>query len=88
MSDSLETIRLAAIAGLGLGVFTRYQVASDLDEGRLVTVLDDAPLEALGVFAVHTHAGLVPRKIRAFVDYLADILASPAWRAMAGTTRR
>jgi DNA-binding transcriptional LysR family regulator len=87
-SDSLETLRQAAIAGVGLGVFTRFQVAADLDEGRLVTVLADCPLESLGVFAVHAHAGLVPRKISAFVDHLAARLALPAWRAIAETPPR
>jgi DNA-binding transcriptional LysR family regulator len=83
-SDSPEALRQAAVAGLGLAVFTRYQVAADLAAGHLVTVLDDAPMVGLGIFTVHTHAGFVPRKISAFVTHLASALATPQWRALAG----
>jgi DNA-binding transcriptional LysR family regulator len=52
---------------------------ADLGAGRLVRVLDDHPLEPLGVFAVFSKGTVVPAKVRKFVDHLAAALRTPPW---------
>lgn len=78
-SDVTESLRVGALAGLGLTVMPYYFVAADIIAGNLRTVLDAYPLEPLSVFAVHNYGSLVSPKVRAFVDLLAEELTSPRW---------
>lgn len=73
-----ELLRRAAVAGLGVAMLAHWLVRDDLDTGRLVQVLPDHDANP-GSMEVALHA-LYPanrrgsRKIRAFVDLLAEHL--------------
>lgn len=73
-------LRRAALAGIGLCVMPRSMIASDLDSGRLVTVLDKsfASVE-LGVYAVYPATRRPSLKVRAFVDALVKHFRRPRW---------
>ena len=47
-----------------------FIAAPDIEEGRLVTVLDDRILPGGGIFAVYPHRRYLPAKVRVFVDFL------------------
>jgi len=70
VSDSVEALRRAAVAGAGIILQPRFLVRDDLDAGRLVPVLASYDLAPLSVFALYVRGELVPAKIRAFVDHL------------------
>ncbi len=64
----------AAVAGIGLTRVLAYQAASALVEGRLRTVLNDYLPKPSPVHLVHVGRRLLPRKVRAFLDFAAPRL--------------
>jgi DNA-binding transcriptional LysR family regulator len=67
--DTAEAAITAALDGIGLTRVLSYQVAAALADGRLETVLDaDAPAP-LPVHLLHAARGLLPLKLRAFLDF-------------------
>lgn len=59
----------AAIAGVGLTRVLSYQIADAIDEGKLVTVLDDHASDAVPVSLVYSGQRMLPLKLRAFLDF-------------------
>lgn len=79
-SNQGELLRDAALAGLGIAMHSRWHVCDDLRSGRLQVVLPDYPLADTGIHAVMPQRRLVPPRVRAFVDFLADRLGgTPPW---------
>jgi DNA-binding transcriptional LysR family regulator len=74
-----ELVRDSAVAGVGIAVHSSWHVIDDLRAGRLVQVLPDYPLAESGIYAVMPQRRLVPPRVRAFVDFLADRFADPPW---------
>ncbi|WP_417497687.1 LysR family transcriptional regulator [Maricaulis sp.] len=59
----------AAIAGVGLTRVLSYQIADAVAAGRLVTVLDGHAPDPLPVSLVYPGQEILPRKLRAFIDF-------------------
>lgn len=79
-SNQGELLRDAAVAGLGIALHSTWHVSDDLRAGRLRVVLPDHPLPESGIHAVMPQRRLVPPRVRAFVDFLADKLGgTPLW---------
>ncbi len=74
-----EALRDAALAGLGIAMHSVWHVHQDLRAGRLRIVLPGHPVQASGIHAVMPGRTLVPPRVRAFVDYLAERFADPPW---------
>jgi DNA-binding transcriptional LysR family regulator len=66
----------ACAAGLGFGLFLSYQVESLVRDGRLQVVLADFEPPPLPVSVVYPDARLMSTRLRAFVDWLKQRLAS------------
>lgn len=64
----------AAVNGLGITRAPNYQVDEQLRSGSLVRVLPEFEGAPVPVHLVHREHGLVPRKTRAFLDWLAPRL--------------
>ena len=64
----------AAIAGLGLTRVLSYQIATAVAAGRLVTVLQDFAPDPVPVSLVYPGQGMLPLKLRAFLDFAAPRL--------------
>lgn len=64
----------AAVLGLGLTRVLSYQVAGDLQDGRLVRVLIDEEPPAVPASLIYPGQGRLPMKTRAFIDYAAGCL--------------
>jgi DNA-binding transcriptional LysR family regulator len=73
-------LREAVLAGLGLTVLPRFMVQSDLDSGRLRTVLDGTRRRRIGVYAVYPHRQ-TPAHLRALLDFLAARFSGGRWQA-------
>ncbi|MCK3777175.1 LysR family transcriptional regulator [Ensifer sesbaniae] len=67
--NTAESAVDAAIAGLGLTRVLSYQVARPVAEGLLVPLLEAFEHPPLPVQLVYLPQGLVPMKLRAFVDF-------------------
>lgn len=71
LSDDLNALRRAALAGIGVVQMPNLMIADDLAAGRLVTLLPDWSSPNVPVHAVFpTRRGLLP-SIRALIDHLA-----------------
>ncbi|HTM28662.1 MAG TPA: LysR family transcriptional regulator [Rhodanobacter sp.] len=75
-----ELLRDAVVAGLGIALHSVWHVHEELHAGRLQVVLPDYSLATTGIYAVMPERRLVPPRVRAFVDFLAERLGEhPPW---------
>jgi DNA-binding transcriptional LysR family regulator len=70
-----ELLRDTAIAGLGVTYLPTFIVADALQDGRLVTVLEDFAPEALTLSAVYPQHRQSSRPVQALVEFLRERLA-------------
>lgn len=71
-----------ALAGKGLAWRSMWEVATEIDEGRLKTVLDGYSAPGNDIYAVFAQRRHLPLRIRAFVDFLRHSYAQPGyWRS-------
>ena len=75
INDAVSSIA-AAETGDGITIALSYMVAEKINEGRLVTVLDEFTPPAVPVSLVYPQSRLISPKVRAFVDF-----ATPRLRA-------
>ncbi len=76
-TDSADTLRDMALAGLGLIRVSAFFVARDIEEGRLVPVLEDEHVsEEVPVWALMAAGRQRVPRVRAFVDFVAERLAA------------
>jgi DNA-binding transcriptional LysR family regulator len=73
VAGSGEVLRRAAVAGAGLTRLFEYSLAADIAAGGLEVVLADHELPAVPVYALHAQARQPAVKIRAFVDFAAEL---------------
>ena len=66
----------AAVEHLGITRLLSYQVAQEIADGRLVTLLDEFELPASPIHIVHRSGPYSPSKVRAFIDLMAESLRS------------
>ncbi len=74
MVDAAEAVLDAAIAGAGIIRLYSYHVADAVRDGRLKILLEEFEPRPLPVNVIHLGGGLVPLKVRAFVDFAAPRL--------------
>ena len=67
-----ETLKCAAIDGLGVALLPSFILGDSLKTGRLVEVLPSARLADLGIYAVYPPGRFVQPKLRSFIDYLVE----------------
>lgn len=61
-------------SGWGLSRVLSYQIGSDLETGKLQTVLEDCEPDALPIHLVHVEGRRATAKVRAFIDFAKDRL--------------
>lgn len=79
VSTDGTVLRQAALAGLGLAVLPYFMVARDVEAGRLELLLQSFRRAEIGIYAVVAHGKNLPRRTRAFIDYLSRWFATPRW---------
>ena len=72
--NSTEAAVAAAVAGLGVVRLLSYQIAEELRSGALVAILEEFAPEPIPVSLVYPESGLLPLKVRAFLDWTAPRL--------------
>jgi DNA-binding transcriptional LysR family regulator len=75
-SNTNEAVIATAIAGMALARVPEYQIASALQDGRLVIVLADHEEPPLPIHVVYPAGRHAPAKVRAFVDLAAKRLSN------------
>lgn len=72
--DAAEAVLDAAIAGAGVTRLYSYHVADAVRDGRLKVLLTEFEPRSLPVSVIYLGGGLVPLKVRAFIDFAAPQL--------------
>ena len=72
VSNSGETLRIAALHGVGVCLAAGFLVHDDLEAGRLVRLLPEYRPVELSMNAVYPHRHHLSAKVRTFIDMLAN----------------
>jgi len=67
---------VALVAGQGVGQITTFQAQGHLERGELVALLPDWPQPTLPVYVVYPPNRHLSAKVRAFVDWTAELFAA------------
>lgn len=80
VTNNGESMRDAAIAGLGISILPVFIVAKALASGQLINAMPDAyPVEDT-IYAVYPRNRHLPRKVRAVIDHLVAVFeGDPPW---------
>jgi hypothetical protein len=86
---SADALAAASVAGLGLILLPDWNVGTELRSGGLRPVLTDyeAVPAATPIYAVYPPSPHLPRKVRAFVDFLRNELSGAAPHSAPGGRR-
>ena len=87
--NSLGVLRSLVLSGIGIGVFPRYLVGMDLQEGRMQALLAKfaAPSNA-GIYVTFMPNRYMQPKVRAFIDHATQWFGTtPAWLQTAGSAQ-
>jgi DNA-binding transcriptional LysR family regulator len=71
ITNSGETLRIAALQGVGISMAPGFLVAGDLEASRLVRLLADYRPVEFSMNAVYPHRHHLSAKVRSFIDLLA-----------------
>jgi DNA-binding transcriptional LysR family regulator len=71
ISNSGETLRRAALQGVGICLAPGFLIADDLDRGRLIRLLPEYRPVEFAMNAVYPHRHHLSAKVRSFIDLLA-----------------
>jgi DNA-binding transcriptional LysR family regulator len=72
--NDIDAERRAALAGLGIVALTWYDAHEDLEAGRLIRLLPAFDYEPFPITFVWPRAAIEPRKLRLFIDFIAEAL--------------
>ena len=77
-----ETLYRLALAGVGLMRIAEFVAEPAIRNGRLIPVLTDYTRnDRLPIFALYQHRRNVPRRVRAFLEFLLEKFSpDPPWR--------
>ena len=79
LNNSLA-IRAAVLQGGGVARAPTFVVGKDVQEGRLVAILSEYEILEVSIFLVYPHRRHVPPKVRAFLDFMAELISTtPYW---------
>lgn len=71
--DNTETYLAAAVAGLGIVQLPRHGRGRDVE--HLVEILPEYAARPIPISLLHTHGRSVPRRVRAVMNWLVELLA-------------
>ena len=77
LTNAGESLRDAAVAGLGVARLPDFLVRDGLADGTLEPQLEDWRAEPSAIWAIFPHNPHVSASVRAFVDFLAERIRSP-----------
>lgn len=73
MFSAAEGVREAVLAGLGLGIVSRWMMLPELRDGTVIPVLTDWTLPAVDLWAITPSGRLPSSRARAFIDWFANM---------------
>ncbi len=80
VANNGDFLQEMALAGHGLAALPTFIAAENIRSGKLVTLLNDYQLPTLNAFLVYPQTRHLPRRVRAFIDFLtARFAGEPYW---------
>lgn len=76
-SDFGDSLKDAAIAGMGISMHPYYMIAEEIESGLLQVVLPDFPPTSLDIYAIYSSRKNMPVRLRLFLDFLREWAARP-----------
>jgi len=73
-SNSVETIRTGVLAGVGIGLFAKVSLASELRDPEVITILDQFISEVRDVSLIWPRRRFVPARVRRVTEFFAKAL--------------
>ncbi|MBS0351589.1 MAG: LysR family transcriptional regulator [Proteobacteria bacterium] len=73
-ANSSPEIRNLALSGLGISYLGKCSIYRDLQNGSLVSILQNYQTPALGTYAVYPNKKFLSKKTKIFIDFIAEIL--------------
>jgi DNA-binding transcriptional LysR family regulator len=70
VTNSGETLRLAALQGIGIALAAGFLIGDDLQTGRLIRLLPEYRPVEMSINAVYPHRHHLSAKVRSFIDLL------------------
>ena len=70
-SNSVETIRAAVLAGVGIGLFTQVSLADELRHPDVMTILEEFMSDVRDISLVWPKRRFVPARVRQVTDFFA-----------------
>jgi DNA-binding transcriptional LysR family regulator len=70
-SNSVETIRTAVLAGVGIGLFAKVSLADELSHPDIITIFDEFVRDARDISLVWPTRRFIPARVRRVTDFLA-----------------
>jgi len=70
ISNSGETLRRAALQGVGVCLAAGFLIADDLESGRLIRLLPEYRPVEFAMNAIYPHRHHLSAKVRSFIDLL------------------
>jgi len=78
-SNNGDTLRDAAVKGIGIARLPSFLVGADIAAGRLEVVLPDYPPQDVTIHALYAPNRFLAAKSRVFIDFLVERFGRPAW---------
>jgi DNA-binding transcriptional LysR family regulator len=73
-SNSVETIRAAVLAGVGIGLFAKVSLADDLLHSNVITILEEFVSDVRDISLVWPQRRFVPARVRKVTDFFAEAI--------------
>ncbi|MBM7044694.1 LysR family transcriptional regulator [Rhizobium lusitanum] len=74
-SNSVETIRAAVLAGVGIGLFAKVSLADELQHPDVITILEEFMSDVRDISLVWPKRRFVPARVRQVTDFFAEAIA-------------
>lgn len=79
-TDNGEVLTEWCLQGAGLALKSMWEVSALIADGRLKRILPDWSPPAHGIYALYPHSRLLPPRVRAFLDFMAEVYGpKPYW---------
>jgi len=76
-ASSGETVREMCLHGLGISCLSEFLVGEDIQQQRLVAILDDQiDIKYQNIHAVYYQQEHLPKRVRLFIEFLAKKLST------------
>jgi DNA-binding transcriptional LysR family regulator len=81
-SNNGDTLRDAAVKGIGIARLPSFLVSSEISAGRLSVVLSDYPPQDITIHALYAPNRFLAAKTRLFIDFLVERFGRSTWEVI------